>query len=1079
MPSDLYEKLERRLLLLAWAIQQFGFSKNAEMLADLKQAAEGFDATGMSHVARRLLSTGRLRIIDADLLRYDTNVRAHLTRINALRKEPITLRYFQHLALLFTERYLDCFFNARGELLRQLNKLVAERNSRRFGEPEHPEFSEADLSKLAFWMATGSGKTLLLHINLLQFLHYNRNPLDNVLLITPNEDLSEQHLAELEASGISAAPFSLEQSGLEATRPSEQVRVIEVTKLVEEKKGGGVRVPVKAFLGNNLIFVDEGHKGTHGDVYRGYRDALAETGFTFEYSATFGQALDAVEKQELTNEYAKAILFDYSYKYFYGDGFGKDFQVINIENDEDENLTQTLMLANLLAFYEQTLLYGANQLALKPYNIARPLWLFVGHTVTGREGNADLIKVVRFLARVVSNHAGWTVNTIEALLKGETSLAAQGGKPFFHDQLAHLRNLWKSRRNFRQLFEDMLKRVFRAGQAAQLELCPLRGQEGEIGLRVHGSDTYFGLIYIGSTSEFRKLAERESDVVVTEDAMAASLFADVREDKSSVNVLIGARMFIEGWSSWRVSSMCLLNIARAEGSQVIQLFGRGVRLLGLNHSLKRSTYVVGVDHPQWLPSLERLFVFGVRANYMRSFKEDLLREGVDSEGYMEFTLPLWKNAKFLKEHLVIPHVPSEISFQKDESAELVPVDLHRLVHVDLSVQLSSLRSGETIEAERARTRAKTGQLYTALTMLQWDELYLALLDYVRQKNYQNLVIASDAPRKILSHASPAPVYELTAPSEVFQPTNLDDWRRLHIAALSLLQKYTDAFYRNRQKRYETLHMRADRLREEHANMREPYRVQVPRSNQRLIEAVKELCDSSPKAIWRDLEDLKNIYFDQHLYQPLLVNRGNEELSIKPNPLEDSEQAFVDKLREYWKSLSPGDRSARKLYLLRNLTRGSGVGFYEAEGFFPDFILWIIEERAQRVIFIEPHGMQYETAVSPRPRLFEDLQSYTKSIVEADRSRDLSFDAWIVSKTPFVSLRLNFSDDGRTPWTLDQFHDVHIVFAEEKAYIDVILGRRAGRVLEKKKRRITRVLQFFVTCLKKFMKKRREVLGNHR
>src|SRR5207247_6160172 len=196
------------------------------------------------------------------------------------------------------------------------------------------------------------------------------------------------HLDELQASGSSAAAFSLEQSGLEAARPGEQVRVIEVTKLIEEKKRGGVRVPVKAFLGNNLIFVDEGHKGTHGDVYRGYRDALAETGFTFEYSATFGQALDAVEKQELTNEYAKAILFDYSYKYFYGDGFGKDFQVINIEDDDDENLTQTLLLANLLGFYEQTRLYEENQSTLKAYHIARPLWLFVGHTVTGKEGNA-------------------------------------------------------------------------------------------------------------------------------------------------------------------------------------------------------------------------------------------------------------------------------------------------------------------------------------------------------------------------------------------------------------------------------------------------------------------------------------------------------------------------------------------------------------------------------------------------------------------------------------------------------------------------------------------------------------------
>jgi len=40
-----------------------------------------------------------------------------------------------------------------------------------------------------------------------------------------------------------------------------QVLVIEITKLKEEKRGGGVTLPVDAFEGRNLVFVDEGHKG--------------------------------------------------------------------------------------------------------------------------------------------------------------------------------------------------------------------------------------------------------------------------------------------------------------------------------------------------------------------------------------------------------------------------------------------------------------------------------------------------------------------------------------------------------------------------------------------------------------------------------------------------------------------------------------------------------------------------------------------------------------------------------------------------------------------------------------------------
>ena len=51
-----------------------------------------------------------------------------------------------------------------------------------------------------------------------------------------------------------------------------------------------------------------------------YRNALCEKGFSFEYSATFGQAVKGNAK--LTELYAKSTLFDYSYRYFYGDGFG-------------------------------------------------------------------------------------------------------------------------------------------------------------------------------------------------------------------------------------------------------------------------------------------------------------------------------------------------------------------------------------------------------------------------------------------------------------------------------------------------------------------------------------------------------------------------------------------------------------------------------------------------------------------------------------------------------------------------------------------------------------------------------------
>ena len=56
-----YAKLEQRLVLLSWLNERLGYNNNRELLADIKQADEGFNADGHSHIYTRLTSrAGRL-----------------------------------------------------------------------------------------------------------------------------------------------------------------------------------------------------------------------------------------------------------------------------------------------------------------------------------------------------------------------------------------------------------------------------------------------------------------------------------------------------------------------------------------------------------------------------------------------------------------------------------------------------------------------------------------------------------------------------------------------------------------------------------------------------------------------------------------------------------------------------------------------------------------------------------------------------------------------------------------------------------------------------------------------------------
>ena len=1052
-----YSQLEKRLVLLAWLNKQFGFLTNEDALNDAKQAAEGFNTDGRSHLSVRLENRENVQVAPAALAGYDANIRDHLRAINARRRTPITLRYFQYLAVLYAEMYLDWFFNRPGALLDALNRFEVGRStdSRLRDVRVDLAYTRDDLRKLAFWIATGGGKTLLLHLNYHQFLRYNAvhgSPLDSILLVTPNEGLSEQHLAEMTESNIPCRRFDLRDSGL--YDDANAVRVIEITKLTEVKKGGGLSVPVEAFEGNNLIFVDEGHKGSGGERWRGYRDALAETGFTFEYSATFGQALTAARNEELTREYAKAIAFDYSYRYFHGDGFGKDFNILNLQDDgrapdptpEDdaEERTDRLLLGNLLAFYEQQRVFAEHETALRPYNLARPLWVFVGGTVNAvysrnRQRQSDVLTVVRFLQRVLRNPEGWAVRAIERLLAGESGLQRPDGRDVFEGRFGCLRDAELSPQ---ALYQKVLESVLHAPVNDTLQLGFVRGSSGEIGLKASSSSHYFGVITIGDAGSFRKLVlERAPDIRMQEEAVLTGLFDTINAPQTTIEVLVGARKFMEGWNSWRVSSMGLMNVGRQEGSQIIQLFGRGVRLRGLEHSLKRSSALDG-DHPMHIGLLETLNIFAVRADYMAQFKSYLEREDLHTDGVVELALPVRPNQAFLRQGLLVPRVPGDAAFTDEAETALRPLDgVTAFLDRSQKVQMIESRSGafadDAVQAGRSRRIPEA-----SLQLVDWNRVHLELLTYREQRGYANLAFTPDDIRAVFKAADP-PCHELIAEDDLAEPKRLGDVAALFEAVLALAKKYMDGFYRTQQERWTSKRMRYAEVRDTDANFAN-YVVRVPRGgdastakkNAELLADIEQLIEKGDRLYERDTAELPNIHFDRHLYQPLPVQR-TAKATFKPPALNDSEHRFVEDLRHYCRREASAALAGRELFLLRNQGRGHGVGFFEQRGFYPDFILWLKSGDAQRIVFVEPHGMLHAGAYArdDKARLHEKLRELEAEMAANHTGAgEVTLDSYIVSATPFEDLQPKY-DDGT--WSMERFAERHILFPVRNADYDYL------------------------------------------
>ncbi len=167
---------------------------------------------------------------------------------------------------------------------------------------------------------------------------------------------------------------------------------------------------------------------------------------------------------------------------------------------------------------------------------------------------------------------------------------------------------------------------------------------------------------------------------------------------------------------------------------------------------------------------------------------------------------------------------------------------------------------------------------------------------------------------------------------------------------------------------------------------------------------------------------------------MLVERG-EKVTSDPPGLEESERKFVEKLREYARG-EAASLATKEIFLLRNLGRGRGIGFFTNAGFYPDFILWVKEGEAQRIVFVEPHGMLNEESfgVDGKVHLYAELKRLSEKWGKAAGLENIDLDSFIVSATPYAQLRTRYYTGD---WTREQFRTVHILFTEDD-YVNVLL-----------------------------------------
>ena len=126
--------------------------------------------------------------------------------------------------------------------------------------------------------------------------------------------------------------------------------------------------------------------------------------------------------------------------------------------------------------------------------------------------------------------------------------------------------------------------------------------------------------------------------------------------------------------------------------------------------------------------------------------------------------------------------------------------------------------------------------------------------------------------------------------------------------------------------------------------------------------------------------------------------------MQPVPLDENEKRVVDHL-ESLAALGHACLQGRELYLIRNLTRGRGVSFFDDFGYYPDFIVWLKDDARQHVLFLDPKGL---SRFGGRERRKVALHREIGKVDERVRKDDpnLHLRAYVLSVTPAARI-----DDG--------------------------------------------------------------------
>lgn len=492
------------------------------------------------------------------------------------------------------------------------------------------------INQMCFWMATGSGKTLVV-VKLIEFLvrlmQRGEIPPHDILFLTHRDDLIEQlrrHVEEFNRSSrdLYITLRELREYTVVKRDTPRLFRNQEATvffyrsdNLSDEQKEKIVDFRNYESEGRWYVFLDEAHKGDKEESKRQFiYSILSRNGFLFNFSATFTDPRDIA-----------TTVCNFNLEQFIQRGYGKHIVILKQEirafRDEEDYtfeekqrvvLKALIMLAYVRKASEEIQKNGANL-----YH--KPLLLVLANSVNVKE--ADLKLFFRELERIGK---GEIAEGVFEKAKDELLQELEGEIEYIFEKGVRARIERDVLRNLS--YGDLLRLVYNTEKSGEIEVFVRPSNKQEIAFKLKSGERPFALIKIGDISGW--LQGELEGYEINESFQDESYFLELNEDDSPITILMGSRAFYEGWDSNRPNVLCYINIGMGEDAQkfILQSVGRGVRIEPLKNKRRRllALYNAGdVDKglferlKAWAEPVETLFIFGTNRQAVQQVIEGL------------------------------------------------------------------------------------------------------------------------------------------------------------------------------------------------------------------------------------------------------------------------------------------------------------------------------------------------------------------------------------------------------------------------------------------------------------------------